>query len=110
EIRDPLTGAAFVDIVLSGNNLFTTTHVGKALGIPLRFASSEIGIPRATLGTPGVLKLLGHQTLMPRLCSCALPAISLLDGARDRMGNFHDRSTWSKYLGHVEQLFDFGHD
>ncbi|MGB3436751.1 MULTISPECIES: ATPase, T2SS/T4P/T4SS family [Achromobacter] len=110
EIRDLLTGEAFVDIVLSGSNLFTTTHVGNALGIPLRFASSEIGIPRATLGTPNVLKLLGHQTLMPRLCSCALPANSLLDGARDGMGVYHDRSTWSRYLSNIEELFDFGHD
>ncbi|TQJ94634.1 ATPase, T2SS/T4P/T4SS family [Achromobacter sp. SLBN-14] len=108
EIRDVLTGAAFQDIVLSGSNLYCTTHVGGALAIPQRFASSEIGIPRSTLGTPGVLKLLVHQALMPKLCSCALPAAALLDGAEDRMGVKRDRSIWQQYLADIETLYDFG--
>ncbi len=110
EIRDPLTGAAFQDIVLSGSSLYTTTHVGSALAIPQRFASSEIGIPRGTLGTPGLLKLLAHQALMPVLCGCALPASSLLGGAPDRMGVIQDRATWSLYLDDIEALYDFGAD
>lgn len=108
EIRDQLTGSAFQDIVLSGSSLYTTTHVGHALSIPQRFASSEIGIPRTTLGTPGVLKLLAHQTLMPVLCDCALPASSLLEGATDRLGVHQDRDTWSRYLDTIETLYDFG--
>ncbi|MFY3550749.1 general secretion pathway protein [Achromobacter sp. LC458] len=107
EIRDQLTGSAFVDIVLAGGSLYTTTHVGHALSIPQRFASSEIGVPRATLGTPGVLKLLAHQALMPVMCSCALPASSLLDGAADRLGVRQDRDTWSRYLGDIEALYGF---
>lgn len=110
EIRDSLTGAAFQDIVLSGSNLYCTTHVGSALAIPQRFASSEIGIPRNTLGTPGILKLLVHQSLMPKLCSCALPAAALYDGAEDRMGNKRDRGTWQQYLADIEALYDFGTD
>jgi len=110
EIRDVLTGAAFQDIVLSGSNLYCTTHVGGALAIPQRFASSEIGIPRSTLGTPGVLKLLVHQALMPKLCRCALPAVALLDGAQDRMGIKRDRGTWQQYLADIEALYDFGSD
>ncbi|OAE61611.1 hypothetical protein A7J71_09810 [Achromobacter insolitus] len=110
EIRDVLTGAAFQDIVLSGSNLYCTTHVGSALAIPQRFASSEIGIPRSTLGTPGVLKLLVHQSLMPKLCRCALPAAALLDGAEDRMGVKRDRSTWQRYLADIESLYEFGAD
>lgn len=110
EIRDVITGAAFQDIVLSGSNLYLTTHVGSALAIPQRFASSEIGIPRSTLGTPGVLKLLVHQSLMPRLCSCALPAAALLKGADDRMGVKRDPATWQQYLADIEALYDFGTD
>lgn len=110
EIRDPLTGSAFQDIVLSGGNLYATTHVGSSLAIPQRFASSEIGIPRNTLGTPGVLKLLAHQALMPKLCSCALPAAALLEGAEDRMGVKRDRGTWQRYLGDIETLYDFSSD
>ncbi|MCZ8411278.1 ATPase, T2SS/T4P/T4SS family [Achromobacter dolens] len=110
EIRDPLTGSAFQDIVLSGGNLYATTHVGSSLAIPQRFASSEIGIPRNTLGTPGVLKLLAHQALMPKLCNCALPATALLEGAEDRMGVKRDRGTWQRYLGDIETLYDFSSD
>lgn len=107
EIRDLLTGSAFQDIVLSGSSLYTTTHVGHALSIPQRFASSEIGIPRTTLGTPGVLKLLAHQALMPVTCSCALPADSLLEGAKDRLGVRQNKDTWSKYLENIELLYGF---
>lgn len=110
EIRDSLTGSAFIDIVLSGGSLYTTTHVGHALSIPQRFASSEIGIPRTTLATPGVLKLLAHQTLMPVTCSCALPAASLLEGAKDRLGVRQDKDTWSRYLGTIEHLYGFDSD
>jgi type II secretory ATPase GspE/PulE/Tfp pilus assembly ATPase PilB-like protein len=108
EIRDLLTGAAFQDIVLSGSSLNSTTHVGSALDIPQRLSSNEIGIPRATLGTPGKLKLLAHQALMPVLCRCARPASSLLHGAPDGLGVMHDRTVWSRYLEDIEALYDFG--
>ncbi|WLW63628.1 ATPase, T2SS/T4P/T4SS family [Achromobacter aegrifaciens] len=107
EIRDQLTGSAFQDIVLSGSSLYTTTHVGHALSIPQRFASSEIGVPRTTLGTPGVLKLLSHQALMPVTCDCALPADSLLEGAADRLGVRRTRDDWARYLDTIEALYDF---
>lgn len=107
EIRDQLTGSAFQDIVLSGSSLYTTTHVGNALSIPQRFASSEIGVPRTTLATPGVLKLLSHQALMPVTCDCALPAESLLEGATDRLGRQRSRDEWARYLEVIETLYDF---
>lgn len=108
EVRDLLTGEAFQDIVNSGSNFYGTTHVGRALAIPQRFSSGEIGIPRSMLGTPGVLKLLGHQSLMPKLCSCALPVDALLEGAEDRMGVKRDRGAWQQYLADIEALYDFG--
>lgn len=108
EIRDLLTGEAFQDIVNSGSNFYGTTHVGSALAVPQRFSSGEIGVPRSMLGTPGVLKLLAHQSLMPKLCSCALPAAALLEGAEDRMGVKRDRGTWQQYLADIEALYDFG--
>lgn len=108
EVRDLLTGEAFQDIVNSGSNFYGTTHVGRSLAIPQRFSSGEIGIPRSMLGTPGVLKLLGHQALLPRLCSCALPVDALLEGAEDRMGVKRDRHTWQQYLADIETLYGFG--
>ncbi len=79
EIRDAQTGRAFMDLAASGVSLYTTTHAGSVLLIAERLASDFIGISRDFLASPGVLKLLVHQTLLPTLCPhCALPFDSLL--------------------------------
>ncbi|WP_459614617.1 GspE/PulE family protein [Bordetella sp. 2513F-2] len=78
EVRDRETGRAFMDLAGSGMNVYTTTHTGSALMIPERLASDFIGISRDFLATPGVLKLLVYQALVPRLCGhCALPLEAL---------------------------------
>lgn len=80
EIRDAETGRAFTDLAGSGINLYTTTHAGSALLIGERLASEFIGISRDFLATPGILKLLVYQALLPRLCEhCALPLQALFD-------------------------------
>jgi len=57
----------------SGVSIYTTVHAGSALWIPERLASSFIGVPRDLLATPGILKLLVFQCLLPLLCQgCAL--------------------------------------
>jgi len=82
EVRDRETGRAFMDLAGSGVSLYTTTHTGSALMIPERLASDFIGISRDFLATPGVLKLLVYQTLLPRLCpACARPFGTLPRGA-----------------------------
>ena len=74
EIRDAETGRAFMDLAGSGINLYTTTHAGSALLIGERLASGFIGVSRDFLATPGILKLLVYQALLPRLCvHCAVP-------------------------------------
>ncbi|MFJ1022751.1 ATPase, T2SS/T4P/T4SS family [Bordetella bronchiseptica] len=78
EVRDRQTGRVFTDLAGSGVSLYTTTHAGSALLIPERLASDFIGVSRDFLATPGVLKLLVYQTLLPRLCpACALPLAML---------------------------------
>ncbi|WP_235489294.1 ATPase, T2SS/T4P/T4SS family [Achromobacter sp. DMS1] len=85
EIRDRETGRAFADLAGSGVGLYTTTHAGAAFLIPERLASDAIGVPREFLATPGVLKLLVYQTLLPTLCaSCSRPASSLWGAAERR--------------------------
>lgn len=108
EIRDPLTGAAFQDILQSGSNGYATLHVCGMLDIPQRLASTQIGIPYSVLGSPRMLKLLGYQALLPVLCDCALPAQALCDGALDRMGIGRPGPWWDRYLGHIESLYGFG--
>jgi len=81
EIRDVNTGRAFMDLASSGVSLYATTHAGTAAMIPERLASDAIGVSRDVLATPGILKLLIYQTLLPRLCmGCALPVDSLWRG------------------------------
>src|SRR5690606_16973380 len=74
EIRDDETGRAFMDLVGSGVNVYTTVHASSASLIPARLASDFIRVSPDFLATPGMLKLLVYQALMPVLCArCALP-------------------------------------
>jgi len=100
EVRDRQTGLAFMDLAGSGVSVYTTTHTGSALMIPERLASDFIGISRDFLATPGVLKLLVYQTLVPRLCPhCALPFDAL---GRDPAA----RAGWSRWAQAVRRAFD----
>lgn len=103
EVRDHETGRAFMDLAGSGASVYTTTHAGSALMIPERLASDFIGVSRDFLATPGVLKLLVHQTLLPRLCpACALPVEALWRGAQP-----HDeRPAWRAWADEFGRVFD----
>jgi type II secretory ATPase GspE/PulE/Tfp pilus assembly ATPase PilB-like protein len=77
EVRDVETGQAFVDLAGSGVSVYSTTHAASALLAGERLASASVGVPRDFLATPGVLKMIVYQVLLPTLCaSCALPASS----------------------------------
>src|SRR5690606_5480180 len=73
EIRDRETGLAFMALVGSGVNVYTTVHAPSVAFIPERLASDFIGVSREFLTMPGTLKLLVWQALLPRLCNCATP-------------------------------------
>ncbi len=78
EIRDLETGRAFVDLASSGVSVYSTTHAASALLAGERLASASVGVPRDFLATPGVLKMLVYQVLLPTLCrECALPATKI---------------------------------
>lgn len=73
EIRDAAGGRAFSDLAGTGVSLYTTVHAGSALLVPERLSSSFIGVPRDLLATPGILKLVVFQCLLPLLCQgCAV--------------------------------------
>lgn len=107
EIRDADTGRAFMDLASSGVSLYATTHAGSAAMIPERLASDAIGVSRDFLATPGILKLLVYQTLLPRLCpACALPLHALWrerEGVRPADGA-PDWQAWAQELVHIYQL------
>jgi len=73
EIRDRETGLVARQVVESGHSVYTTTHARSSLGIAERFASPAVAINREVLATPGILKLMVYQALLPTNCPhCSL--------------------------------------
>jgi len=106
EIRDRSTGRAFMDLASSGSNLYTTTHAGGAALIPDRLASDFIGVSRRLLATPGILKLLVYQTLLPALCRhCALPLAVLFEREGAAAGAGPGPDHWRRYADRLHTLY-----
>lgn len=118
EIRDRQTGRAFMDLVASGTRVYASTHAGSAMLIPSRLASDFVGVSSDLLASPGILKLLIYQILLPRLCvHCLLPcrhlpkqlAISLgehgVDRSRLRVRNPSGCDVCRR--GHVPELWGY---
>ena len=106
EIRDEETGRAFMDLAGSGVNVYTTVHAPSAALIPDRLASDFIGVSRDFLATPGLLKLLVYQALLPVLCDhCALPAARLLQGATAADGRYRCAEYWRSWLARIRALY-----
>lgn len=105
EIRDIETGRAFMDLVGSGVNVYSTVHAPSAAMIPVRLSSGFIAVPADFLATAGVLRLLVFQALLPRLCDeCALPVLG--SEARLVAGDEGVRGlTWQAWLELVRQLY-----
>lgn len=105
EIRDRQTGQVFQDGAESGLNVYTTVHARRAIGIPDRLASPFIGIDRAVLATPGILKLLVAQVLLPVNCPhCSIPALDVLACKIDLP--VRDAGGWAAYLERLKRLYD----
>lgn len=102
EIRDRETGAAAQDVFESGQKLYSTVHTGRAWMIPDRLAGQSIGIPREVLSTPGNLRLLVNQSLLPKNCDhCKLPFTSLLSGS-----DSGEVGHWRNYGERLKRLYD----
>lgn len=104
EIRDAESGLAFMDLAGSGVNVYTTVHAPSARAIVDRLASDFIAVPRDFLDTPGILKLLVYQALLPRLCQgCAVPA-----GPAElvRQGQGGGAGRWRQWLDWIGLAWD----
>lgn len=103
EVRDLESGRAFIDLAGSGVSVYTTTHAASAALVADRLASDFIGVPRDFLATPGMLKLLVHQALLPLLCSgCSLP----FDEAARTLAPPAASGSWQAWLGVLQGLYD----
>lgn len=103
EIRDAESGLAFMDLAGSGVNVYTTVHAPSAQAIVDRLASRFVGVPRDFLETPGVLKLLVFQVLLPRLCPVCARAAEPAELARQQGG---DPGRWRDWLGWIERCWE----
>lgn len=108
EIRDIETGDAMQDLANSGTSLYTTLHAQSAWQSPERLYSKSIGVPSSLLASPGLLKLLVYQALVPRLCpDCAIPLSSLAEtGGVDETGRQRDAAYWRAYIARIQRIYD----
>lgn len=103
EVRDRESGRAFLDLAGSGVSVYTTTHAASAALVGDRLASDFIGVPRDFLATPGVLKLLVHQALLPLLCSeCSLRYADAAGALPPPDGC----ASWQSWLDTLRRLYD----
>lgn len=107
EIRDRETGRAFIDLTISGVNVYTTVHAPSAALIPARLASEFIGVPADFLAMPGVLKLLVYQVLLPALClECAQPLTILTrSGSCHPGGGWYSAARWGHWLDLIQRTY-----
>ncbi|MHB0818484.1 GspE/PulE family protein [Stutzerimonas stutzeri] len=107
EIRDRVTGQAFMDLSGSGTNVYATVHAKSACQIPERLASSAIGVPNSFLASPGILNLLVFQALIPVLCPhCALPLEALVhEGGIDIRGIRREPDYWKHYIERIARIY-----
>ncbi|MCO8166176.1 Flp pilus assembly complex ATPase component TadA [Pseudomonas sp. 21LCFQ02] len=108
EIRDLQTGDAMQDLANSGTSLYTTIHAQSAWQTPERLYSKSIGVPSSLLASPGLLKLLVYQALVPRLCpDCAIPLSSLAEtGGVDETGKHRDAQHWQAYIERIIRIYE----
>lgn len=106
EIRDRLNGLALADIGGMGTLGFFTLHTSGMLLIPQKLWADSISVPRDFLSAPGSLKLLGHQALVPKLCTCAHDISHLVKhGGIDQDGDDQEGGYWKDYLDLIEDSF-----
>ncbi|AXA80642.1 type II/IV secretion system family protein 2 (plasmid) [Achromobacter xylosoxidans] len=106
EIRDLISGRAFMDLAASGTNLYTTVHAGSSAQIPDRLSSEIIGVSRDFLASAGILKLLIYQALIPKLCDCKYDFEYLSrNGGEDAEGHPRDGDYWKAYADRLDRLY-----
>jgi type II secretory ATPase GspE/PulE/Tfp pilus assembly ATPase PilB-like protein len=77
EIRDADTSKCAVDIIRSGQGLYSTVHAGSGIGIAGRLI--DMGIERQVFGEPGFLSGLIYQHLLPTICPKCRVSINIFD-------------------------------
>lgn len=104
EIRDQQTGLVARQVGESGHSVYTTIHARSALGILDRMCSPAIGVPRDVLASPGMMRLMVYQSLLPTTCPyCGL---SPEDHAAKHGLQGADLHKHQEYFGRIESLYN----
>lgn len=83
EIRDTETCSLFKTFIQTGHQGLTTVHASSAIDIPQRLTSSELQLPRDTLGSKNFISALVYQRLIPTLCPHCKVSMSKADWVSD---------------------------
>lgn len=99
EIRDVEDGQAFMDLCSMKVNVYSTTHAASVVGAYDKLMQDTVRVSRDFLATPGMIKSIVAQALLPRNCDCAVSFTSLLRDGQP------DSRRWKAYGQRVEQLY-----
>lgn len=106
EVRDSLNARAVADVGGMGILGLFTVHASSALHAPQKLWSDSVGVPRDFLSSPGMFKLFVHQSLVPKLCTCAKALKTLVDeGGLDSEGDYRDGNHWQQYIALMQDAF-----
>lgn len=108
EVRDRETCLVARQVTESGHSVYTTTHARSALGITDRFKSPAIGMPKDVLATPGILKLLVYQALLPKNCPHCAKSPSEYSHAFKLAGAALE--SHHRYFDRLERLYGISRD
>lgn len=83
EIRDHQTARLAVEFAATDHRCLSTLHGPNVIGGLERLAGEEMAIPADTLGGASFLNAAVYQKLLPKLCTCRIPATDPRHGIPD---------------------------
>lgn len=107
EVGDALTGRGVIEVGGMGTQCYITLHATGVVNVTERLASHSIQIPRDFLSSPGMLRLVVYQSLVPKLCGCSNPLASLeTSGGIDSTGEHQLGDYWRIYTTRLQAMFE----
>lgn len=98
EIRDSVTARAMTYVANSGHCAIGTLHTDGLVGTNTRLSDPILGVTRESLTGAKMLGFLCYQSLVPKLCKCAIDFQSAKQWHSD-----HQQHDESDYLGSLAQ-------
>ncbi|BCL74181.1 exonuclease SbcC (plasmid) [Vibrio nigripulchritudo] len=98
EVRDNVGAMSVCRKAETGQLMYTTMHTSSPLGIP-HTLHDQMGVPLSVITSADLMKLWVYQTLVPKLCSCALSYEEIKDFYETKnLEGFEEIESWYEYL------------